>query len=236
MRLRAFLFAVTVLLLITGCGTMTPALSDMALTPTTPHHPPQTATLNEHTHPVRHAVLLSATRIKWYILPRHGTLSAASQAVYGTAKYWPALYDRNRSKIGPNPNRVKAGTVLRAPRSPWRYHYTPPKAKPHLTAVTASPGTTAPPAGGGIYSFSALETLWVSAGGPPSAEAAAATVAECESGGNPSAYNPSGASGLFQILGAVIPGNLFNPTVNALNAVAKFKGSGDTFAQWVCKP
>jgi hypothetical protein len=75
----------------------------------------------------------------------------------------------------------------------------------------------------------------VSAGGPSFAEAQAAQIAECESGGNPQAYNPSGATGLWQILGQVVPGNLYDPFVNALNAVSKFKASGDTFAQWVCQ-
>lgn len=89
--------------------------------------------------------------------------------------------------------------------------------------------------GAGTYSYSGLEALWVSAGGPSWAEAHAAEIAECESGGRVNAYNPSGATGLWQILGSVVPGNLDNPYVNALNAVAKFQASGDTFAQWVCQ-
>lgn len=88
----------------------------------------------------------------------------------------------------------------------------------------------------GHYSYAGLEQLWVSAGGPGWAESAAAAVAECESGGNPDAYNASGATGLWQILGAVIGGNLRNPYTNAANAVAKFKGGGDTWSAWVCKP
>jgi LysM repeat protein len=87
----------------------------------------------------------------------------------------------------------------------------------------------------GTYSFTALEALWESVGGPAWAAPQAARIAECESGGNPSAYNHSGASGLWQILGSVRAGNLFNPIVNAENAVAKFHGSNDTFAQWVCR-
>ncbi len=89
--------------------------------------------------------------------------------------------------------------------------------------------------GSGVYSYSGLENLWVSAGGPAWAEAHAASIAECESGGRVTAYNPSGATGLWQILGAVVAGNLYNPYVNALNAVSKFTASGDTFAQWVCQ-
>lgn len=88
----------------------------------------------------------------------------------------------------------------------------------------------------GTYSFAGLEALWVSAGGPAWAEAQAARVAECESGGRVNAFNPSGATGLWQILGAVVGGNLDNAYTNALNAVSKFKASGETWAQWVCKP
>lgn len=98
-----------------------------------------------------------------------------------------------------------------------------------------SPRRAAAVAYGGVYSFAGLEALWISAGGPAWAASHAAEIAECESGGRANAYNPSGATGLWQILGAVVPGNLYNPYTNALNAVAKFKASGDTFAQWVCR-
>jgi hypothetical protein len=87
----------------------------------------------------------------------------------------------------------------------------------------------------GTYSSAGLEQLWIAAGGPASAAAHAASIATCESGGQVTAHNPSGATGLWQILGSVVPGNLDNPQVNAANAVAKFRASGDTFAQWVCK-
>lgn len=89
--------------------------------------------------------------------------------------------------------------------------------------------------GTGILSEAQIGALWLEAGGPASAEGQAEQIAECESGGNPDAYNPSGATGLMQILGAVVPGNLDDPLVNMENAVAKFRDSGDTFAQWVCQ-
>jgi hypothetical protein len=105
----------------------------------------------------------------------------------------------------------------------------------HSHASSLPVASSAAYSGSGVYSYSGLENLWVSAGGPSWAEAAAATIAECESGGRVYAYNPSGATGLWQILGQVVGGNLWNPYVNALNAVSKFTASGDTFAQWVCK-
>lgn len=89
---------------------------------------------------------------------------------------------------------------------------------------------------GGTLTVAGLEALWDSVGGPPADAAAAAAVAECESGGQQYAHNPSGASGYWQILGEVVPGNVYDPVINAENAVAKFKASGDTWAQWVCQP
>jgi LysM domain len=110
------------------------------------------------------------------------------------------------------------------------------QAPSRLVTVSASQGSSPPAAVSyGTYSYGALEALWVSAGGPAWAEAHAAEIAECESGGRVNAYNSSGATGLWQILGQVVGGSLWNPYTNALNAVAKFTASGDTFAQWVCQ-
>lgn len=89
---------------------------------------------------------------------------------------------------------------------------------------------------GGTLSYGQIEDLWVRAGGPSWARSAAARVANCESGGRANAYNPSGATGVFQILGSVVGGDLRDPMVNARNAVAKFNASGQTWAQWTCKP
>jgi hypothetical protein len=86
---------------------------------------------------------------------------------------------------------------------------------------------------GGQYNLGALEGLWQGAGGPGGGTAhVAGAIALAESGGNPNAFNPSGASGLWQILGAVSPGNLFNPQVNATNAVIKYRDAGG-FSPWV---
>ena len=115
-----------------------------------------------------------------------------------------------------------------------------PPASSSPSQASQPPPTSPPPTTGGIYSYSQLEQLWVSVGGPSWAQSAAATVAECESGGNPKAYNPSGASGLWQILGPpqdwTGSTDWFDPTVNAEAAVAKFEQSGDTWAQWSCQP
>jgi hypothetical protein len=112
-----------------------------------------------------------------------------------------------------------------------------PKAHPAVypAATTAPAQTPAAVSVSGPLTTSEVESLWEQAGGPAWAAPKAAEIAYCESGYNPDAYNPSGATGLWQILGSVVPGNLDDPSVNALNAVAKFKASGDTFSAWVCQ-
>jgi transglycosylase-like protein with SLT domain len=76
-----------------------------------------------------------------------------------------------------------------------------------------------------------LEALWREAGGPAGVAHLMAAIAMAESGGNPNAYNPSGASGLWQILGLPFPGNPFNPLTNARMAVSKYFSQG--LGAWV---
>src|SRR5271169_725521 len=86
------------------------------------------------------------------------------------------------------------------------------------------------------YTFSQLMGLWEQAGGSKGFAALMAGVAEVESGGNPQAYNPSGATGLWQIewplYKGIVPGaatqqDLYNPQVNAAAAV-KLSGNSMT--------
>ena len=57
-------------------------------------------------------------------------------------------------------------------------------------------------------------------------------VISCESGGNPNAYNPSGASGLFQVLASwadnfgYTPAHLFDPAINLQIARALYDDGG----------
>jgi hypothetical protein len=114
-----------------------------------------------------------------------------------------------------------------------------PVASTAAAAGTGGTGGTVVPSGtptSGVLTPAQVGALWLEAGGPASAETAAEAVAACESGDNTQAMNPDGAAGLWQILGQVVPGNLFDGLVNARNAVAKFTASGDTWAQWTCQP
>lgn len=75
-----------------------------------------------------------------------------------------------------------------------------------------------------------LSQLWINAGGSPQLANTMAAIAMAESGGNPNAQNPSGASGLWQILmpanAGYVHGNVFDPFVNAQAAVAIEKAQG----------
>lgn len=77
--------------------------------------------------------------------------------------------------------------------------------------------------------YAQLEGLWINAGGPPREAETMAAIAEAESGGRSDAFNASGATGLWQILGAVNPADqshLKDPQVNAKEAVLKYKTQG----------
>jgi Lysozyme like domain len=92
----------------------------------------------------------------------------------------------------------------------------------------------AAPNASGAYSYAQLEALWIQAGGSKALAPLMAAIAEAESSGNPTAENPSGATGLWQILGAVNPAdqpNLTDPTVNAKEAVLKYRSQG--LGAWV---
>lgn len=92
---------------------------------------------------------------------------------------------------------------------------------------------------GQTYSYGQLETLWLdTAKGTKYATdawaALMAAIAEAESRGQSDAYNASGASGLWQILGAVNPADqsrLFDPVTNAREALLKLESQG--LGAWV---
>lgn len=104
-----------------------------------------------------------------------------------------------------------------------------------LTQTTPSPVSSN--SGVGImtqYNYSQLEELWINAGGNRAIAPVMAAIALAESSGRSDAFNASGASGLWQILGAVNQSDqnqLFNPIVNAHEAVLKYQTQG--LGAWV---
>jgi hypothetical protein len=81
-------------------------------------------------------------------------------------------------------------------------------------------------ASGGTAKENQLGQLWIAAGGPPGMAHLMAAIAMAESGGRAMAHNPSGAAGLWQILGLPFPGNPYNELTNARMAVAKWRSQG----------
>lgn len=185
-------------------------------------------------HPVTTALLAQA---RAYRVRPGDTLSKLSIRFYRRPDAWTVIYWANHRAIK-NPNVIMVGQLLTIPPLPKKI-----PAPPHMTVPAAVVSTTRfatqsssiPISTGGVLTPAQVESLWAEAGGPVWAEPKAEEIAYCESGNNPRAYNPSGASGVWQILGQVVPGNIFDPYVNALNAVTKFKAAGDTFAPWVCQ-
>jgi hypothetical protein len=116
-----------------------------------------------------------------------------------------------------------------------RLQKTAPKYLPHIPKkirASAHTSSAAPLAHASrVFSKSQLMDLWVAAGGSKSVANIAAAIAMAESGGNQFAHNRSGASGLWQILGQVVPGNIYDPMVNARNAVTKWRDAGG-FTPW----
>ena len=86
--------------------------------------------------------------------------------------------------------------------------------------------TTVPAQGSGNLTPTQIGELWLQAGGPISQLPIAIAVALAESGGRVTAHNPSGASGLWQLMPFNQHGNPYNPQQNAKDAVKVFKGSG----------
>ena len=189
-------------------------------------------------------------RTRTYTVKAGDTLTSITRKIYGDKANWLAFWQANAHRVH-NANLLMPGQRLLAPaelpthltvhyeahqvdyRAPVRHAAAPvPVDHPVTTAEVSVPVAS----GTGVLTADQVGAYWLEAGGPASAEAQAETVAYCESGYNTAAYNPSGATGLWQILGAVLPGNLDDPLVNARNAVAKFEASGDTWAQWVCQP
>lgn len=92
------------------------------------------------------------------------------------------------------------------------------------------PGSQLPTQNPNTLNPQQIASLWIQAGGDPKQAGTMTAIAMAESGGNPNAHNPSGASGLWQILGKPFAGNAFDPLTNAKMAVAKYKTQG--FGAW----
>jgi resuscitation-promoting factor RpfC len=125
------------------------------------------------------------------------SLSAISQREFGTAADWPALWWANRHTVH-NPSVIQAGQRLRVPAS----H----QVKPWLERAALAAIPAAAPAAPAVSAVPAVSTAEISSATPAASYSGApgsfqACVIQAESGGDPTAVNPtSGAGGLYQFL------------------------------------
>ena len=185
-------------------------------------------------------VVRTAQQQPGYTVRDGDSLSQIAGKHCGTPSDWTGIYVRNKHQIS-NPDEIYPGQHL-ALDCRQVQGITDPDSQPqqqqqavvtdHHASSSSYSGRhsysySGGGGGGGTLSYEGLEALWEAAGGPASAAPEMATIAlRCESGGRQYAYNPSGASGYWQILGQVVPGDVFNPMVNAENAVAKYRAGG----------
>lgn len=159
------------------------------------HHPaPLTAIKAEH-QPPRPVAAAPPHHPHHYTVKSGDTLSKIAKREYGKASDWPALWWVNKGKVH-NPNMILVGERLRL--SPWHPH----RAWLTRAAMRAIPVMPAPRAHTVLvaarHNDPAPVNHTVISAAPGSFQAC---VIARESGGNPSAVNPSsGAGGLYQFL------------------------------------
>lgn len=122
------------------------------------------------------------------------TLSSISKRVYGSKRQWPALWYANKDRV-PNPNWLRTGQWLRI--STWH---------PHRQWLTDAAYDAIPAPAPPVAVSPLIAPLPAPVGSQPSySYTGGSSFQQCvisrESGGNPSAVNPSsGAGGLYQFL------------------------------------
>ena len=164
-----------------------------------------------------------------------GTTSGGRQPWQGGRKHGPPFWHEPPEPRGPGRPKGHAGspgTVTTAAIMPTGNAHAGSSG-----AIGAPPAVS--PLGSGPYSYAQLEGLWIQAGGSRATAPVAAAVAMAESAGQPRAHNPSGASGLWQILGAPTgwkgSTNWMDPATNARAAVAKYQAAGG-WGPWATYP
>ena len=108
-----------------------------------------------------------------------------------------------------------------------------------LVLPTPATGAPSPPVNSGMGSNVEQWRSLVAAYFPADQVDRALRIMACESGGNPNAYNRSGASGLMQVLASwadnfgYAPSQLFDPAVNLHVASILYYDGG--WGHWVCR-
>ena len=169
---------------------MTAAPHVAALAQTSPH----TLTTSPRTITAHlDAVVKPATpAARSYTVQRGDTLYGISQRYWGNGKYWPALYQANRSKIS-DPNLIYAGQVLTIPSG--RHQASSASAPSTSASSTSAPSTWAPST---ADSASSASSTWPSSGSASSTSDPSSTSTAASSKGGTGTTSSSSASSTVQ--------------------------------------
>ena len=144
--------------------------------------------------------------------------------------------------IRPVPDQWEATHPYRAPKWAALAKFTTREEVVTSDAVLRTPGVsvTAPPLDWTVEQWRPLVAAYF----PPDQVEKALAVMACESGGNPNAHNPSGATGLMQVLASwadnfgLSPDDLYDPATNLMVARALYDDglsrTGWGWVHWVC--
>ena len=126
-------------------------------------------------------------------------------------------------------------------RHSWYFDPQPEEVMAPVGTLRTTSVTTPPPTTAGVEQWRTLVAAYF----PADQVDRALRVMACESGGDPNAYNPSGASGLMQVLSSWAdnfgyrPADLFDPAINL--RVARYLWDdgearvGNGWVHWVCR-
>ena len=169
---------------------MTAAPHVAELAQTSPH----TITTNPRTITAHlDAVVHSATpAARSYTVQPGDTLYGISQRYWGNGKYWPALYQANRSKIS-DPNLIYAGQVVTIPSG--RHQASSAPAPSTSTSSTSASSTWAPST---ADSASSGSSTWPSSGSASSKSDPSSTSTATSSTGGTGTTSSSSASSTVQ--------------------------------------
>ena len=127
-----------------------------------------------------------------YTVQPGDTLYGISQRYWGNGKYWPALYQANRSKIS-DPNLIYAGQVVTIPSG--RHQASSEPAPSTSASSTSTPSTWAPSTSD---SASSASSTWPSSGSASSTSDPSSTSTASSSKGGTGTTSSSSASSTVQ--------------------------------------
>jgi soluble lytic murein transglycosylase-like protein len=133
-----------------------------------------------------------------------------------------------------NPDLIDVGQQISIDGSSTNTNAAPAAVETPAAPAVETPAATSTAPGGSVESM--VEQTF----GPHAEQAK--RVAMCESTMNPNAQNPSGASGLFQILPSTFAStsqagkSVYDPAANVQAAYEVFSRDGFSWNEWVCQP